>query len=90
MAAVATEAALQPLPTYHEPSVKQKVREWRSDLPWMVFDRRYKTTIAHERKKRRVAGRILVARIAAGVDKPPVWGKHKVALALAEKALNER
>lgn len=83
-----------PMVQYQPMTIKTKIRDWLSDREWAKVDKELglsgtDLSIVRERQEQRLANRILVARIAAGVDKPPVWGKHKVALKLAERALSE-
>jgi hypothetical protein len=96
VAVVATEAATQPVHVSYKPrTLKQKLAEYRDDLYWQKVDKDLgingtKDSIVLARRAQRIGARILVARQAARVDKAPVWGKHRIALAMAEKAIQER
>lgn len=77
------------LPTYTPATMRTKIKDWLSDAEWRRVDKELGTNIVEERKAQRLAQRVLVARVAAGVENPPVWGKYKTALKLAERALAE-
>jgi hypothetical protein len=87
-----SDEALQPMVQYTPLTTKQKVRDWLSDAQWRKADKDLgidgtELSIVHQRQVNRRASRILVATIAAGVEQPPVWGKYKKALKMAEKTI---
>lgn len=95
-AEIAPELPTEPLeyepPTYKTQSIKSKIKDWMADNYWRGVDRELGLTdtddsIVLARQEKRLAERILVAKIAAGVEKPPVWTKNRKALAVAKRAI---
>lgn len=79
-------------PTYKTQTIKSKIKDWMADNYWRGVDRELGLTdtddsIVLARQEKRLAERILVAKIAAGVEKPPVWTRNRKALEIAKRAI---
>jgi hypothetical protein len=101
VAAVAEKPAVRPgetseamLPTYQRETTRSKIRNWMADNYWKGIDRELgledsDKSLVRRRQEARLAQRIVVAEIAAGVEKPPVWTRNRKALAVAQKAISK-